>query len=57
MPQPELDEFFLRKARVYFDSGAWFGQESAGFERINLACPRSTLTEALERMEVAIRAR
>ena len=47
MPQQELDEFFLRKARVYFDSGPWFGQESVGFERINLACPRATLTEAL----------
>jgi cysteine-S-conjugate beta-lyase len=57
MPQQELDEFFLRKARVYFDSGAWFGQESAGFERINLACQRATLREALERIERAIRAR
>jgi cystathionine beta-lyase len=54
MPQQELDEFFLRKARVYFDSGAWFGEESAGFERINLACPRAILTEALRRMERAI---
>lgn len=57
MPQRELDEFFLRKARVYFDSGAWFGEESAGFERINLACPRATLAEALERIERAIRTR
>jgi cystathionine beta-lyase len=57
MPQQELDEFFLRKARVYFDSGAWFGEESRGFERINLACPRKTLTEALERIETAIRER
>ena len=55
MPQHQLDEFFLRQARVYFDSGAWFGEESAGFERINLACPRSTLTEALERMDRAVR--
>ncbi len=57
MAQQELDEFFLRTARVYFDSGAWFGEESAGFERINLACPRATIAEALARMEKAIRHR
>jgi cysteine-S-conjugate beta-lyase len=54
MAQEELDELFLRTARVYFDSGPWFGREATGFERINLACPRATLTEALERMEQAI---
>jgi cystathionine beta-lyase len=55
MGQKSLDEFFLRTAGVYFDSGAWFGEESEGFVRINLACPRQTLTEALERIERAIR--
>ncbi len=53
MPQAELDEFCLRQARVYFDSGAWFGEESSGFVRINLACPRATLAEALARIERA----
>ncbi len=54
MEQAQLDDFFLRTARVYLDSGALFGHEAAGFERINLACPRSTLIEALERMAGAI---
>ncbi len=54
MPQKELDDFFLRTARVYFDSGPWFGEEATGFERINLACPRATLAEALERIERAV---
>lgn len=54
MPQAELDEFCLRQARVYFDSGAWFGEESSGFVRINLACPRATLAEALARIERAV---
>jgi cysteine-S-conjugate beta-lyase len=54
LPQKELDDFFLRKAGVYFDSGPWFGEELQGFERINLACPRKTLNEALERIERAI---
>jgi cystathionine beta-lyase len=57
MAQRELDDFFLRTAGVYFDSGPWFGDETTGFERINLACPRKTLTEALERMERAVGAR
>lgn len=54
MEQAALDDFFLRTARVYFDGGLMFGREAAGFERINLACPRSTLLEALERMAGAI---
>jgi cystathionine beta-lyase len=54
MDQPALDDFFLRSARVYFDSGRMFGHEAAGFERINLGCPRATLLEALERMARAI---
>ncbi len=57
MKQAELDDFFLRSAGVYFDSGPWFGDELVGFERINLACPRSTLTEALERIERAVKNR
>jgi cystathionine beta-lyase len=57
MPQRELDDFFLRTSRVYFDSGPWFGEEAAGFERINLGCPRATLAEALGRMEKAVNGR
>jgi cystathionine beta-lyase len=52
--QKALDDFFLRQAGVFFDSGPWFGEELQGFERINVACPRKTLTEALERMERAV---
>jgi len=54
MPQKALDDFFLRTARVYFDSGPWFGEEATGYERINLACPRATLAEALQRIERAV---
>ena len=55
MNQRALDDFFLRKARVYFDSGPMFGGEAAGFERINLGCPRATLLEALERIARAVK--
>lgn len=53
LDQAALDDFFLRNARVYFDSGEMFGDECRGFERINLACPRTLLKEALERIERA----
>jgi cysteine-S-conjugate beta-lyase len=55
--QAALDEFFLRTARVYFDSGPMFGEECTGFERINFGCPRALLREALERMERAVAGR
>ena len=51
-----LEDLMLNRARVYFDEGYIFGDEGAGFERINLACPRSVLDEALVRIRDAIRA-
>jgi len=49
-----LGEFFLRRAKVYFNDGPRFGEEAAGFVRINIACPRSRLAEALERIARAL---
>ena len=56
LPQAALDEFFLKKARVLFDRGTIFGPELEGFERMNLACPRPVLREALERIARAVAA-
>jgi len=47
-------QFFLEHARVAFNDGADFGVEGEGFVRLNFGCPRATLTEALERMRVAL---
>ncbi|MEO8609843.1 MAG: PatB family C-S lyase [Chloroflexota bacterium] len=47
-------KFFLEKAKVAFSDGASFGKPGEGFLRINFACPRATLTEALERVSAAI---
>ena len=47
-------EFILREARVGLNEGVWFGPGGEGFVRINFACPRSTLVEALERIEAAL---
>ena len=49
-----LDRLMLHQARVYLDEGWLFGPEGDGFQRINLACPRSLLVEALERIRTAI---
>lgn len=51
-----LNDFFLKKSGVYFSAGTLFGEESAGFVRVNFGCPRSTLREALERVERAVNA-
>jgi cystathionine beta-lyase len=47
-------EFFLEQARVALNDGATFGRGGEGFARLNFACPRSTLVEALERMQAAL---
>ena len=47
-------EFFLERARVALNDGSDFDQDSAGFVRLNFACPRATLKEALERMRAAL---
>jgi cystathionine beta-lyase len=49
-----LNDFFLKKARVYFSDGTTFGSELQGFVRINFGCPRALLQEALERIERAV---
>jgi cystathionine beta-lyase len=48
-------EFFLQEANVALNEGAKFGPGGEGFVRLNFGCPRATLTEALERMEEALR--
>ncbi len=50
----ELRSFMRKKARVGLDDGYLFGPAGAGFQRINIACPRSTLAEALERIDNAV---
>jgi len=52
-----LNDFFLKKAGVYFSDGRIFGEEAAGFVRINFGCPRAQLREALERIDRAVKAR
>ncbi len=48
-------EFFLEEAKVALNDGVEFGKGGEGFVRLNFACPRRTLTEALDRMSTALK--
>lgn len=47
-------KFFLEQAKVALNNGPDYGQGGEGFLRLNFGCPRSTLVEALRRMEVVV---
>lgn len=51
----ELDELIVKKAGLWLDGGSMFGAGGEGFQRINIACPRSLLEEALNRLEKAFK--
>ena len=51
----QLETFLLEKAKVVLDGGYKFGQGGEGFQRINIACPRSILEKALNRIFHAIK--
>lgn len=54
MEDKALKAFLNQKARVALDDGSWFGGGGSGFARMNIACHRSTLEEALLRLEAAV---
>lgn len=54
LDQWALKRLMLEKARIFPDEGFIFGPEGAGFERINIACPRSILADALDRIRRVI---
>lgn len=51
----ELEHLIVDKAKLWLDPGIIFGKETALFERINIACPRSILEQALNQLADAIR--
>ncbi len=50
----ELTAFLREKAKWAVTRGAAFGEEGIGFARVNIACARSRLMRALDRLEAAI---
>lgn len=53
-PDEDLSLFFAYKAGVLLEGGNMFVQNSDGFIRLNLACPKSVLTEGLQRICEAV---
>lgn len=47
----ELEEFFIKKCGVWMNNGYIFGKGGNGFMRMNIACPRKTLEEAIFRIK------
>ena len=50
LTQTELDRK-IENAKLWLNGGTMFGAEGAGFQRINIACPKSVLIDALEKLE------
>lgn len=46
----ELNDRIVNRAKLWLDSGGIFGESGKGFQRINVACPRKILTQALEQL-------
>jgi cystathionine beta-lyase len=49
-----LERFWIDAVKVRVDQGGLFGREGEGFVRINIACPRVLLAEALNRLKRAV---
>jgi cystathionine beta-lyase len=49
-----LHDFMITKAGLGLSDGVIFGEEGRGFQRINIACPRSVLLQALDQLHHAV---
>lgn len=52
--EKDLKDALINKGKVALNSGSSFGIGGDGYYRINLACPRAMVLEALKRIEFAI---
>ena len=50
----DLNTFMLTRARLWLDRGEKYGPEGHGFMRVNLACPRRVVDEAIDRLRLAL---
>ena len=57
MTTAQIERFIVEDARIGVDMGSWFGASGAGYLRFNLACTRSLLEQALNRLEKALTSR
>jgi cysteine-S-conjugate beta-lyase len=50
LPDVEINRRLLHEAHVWLNEGAGFGSGGKGYQRINIACPRSILARAVDAM-------
>lgn len=55
LDQEQLVDLFVNKARLALNDGKMFGAEGEGFMRMNIACPRSVLNNALASLAHAVK--
>lgn len=54
LTQNELNDLFVDKAHLALNTGTTFGAPGEGFMRLNIACPRTVLEQALKQLCNAI---
>ena len=54
MSNEALHDFMIRKAKLGLNDGCSFGRSLNGFMRLNAACPRATLEQAMRQLEAAV---
>jgi cysteine-S-conjugate beta-lyase len=55
IPAAGLGTFVREEAKVGLEAGTLFGCKETGFERMNIACPRSIIAAAMQRLDIAVR--
>ena len=55
LSEKQREDLIVNKAKLWIDSGAMFGVDGEGFERFNIACPRSYLKKALDSLAKAVK--
>lgn len=51
----KLEDLIVNRAQLWLDSGTMFGAGGEGFQRVNIACPRIILQQALIQLEDAVK--
>ncbi len=49
-----LHDFMIQKAKLGLNDGCSFGRQLQGFMRLNAACPRSLLAQAMDQLRAAV---
>ena len=50
----KIHDFFLAECHIAMNDGTFFGEEGKGFVRMNVACPRAAIAEALKQLKEEI---